>query len=121
MTCDWNLILWVLLSVSPKHSSVISGNDREWILGMRLIEESFLIILCEISQVYVLPPRKMEFLPSVVEAQVGYSLSLPLAVATCIYTGKGKALCYCHYHHLSLLLHLLHRLRDIVIVQSLKL
>lgn len=121
MTCDWNLILWVLLSVSPKHSSVISGNGREWILGMRLIEESFLIILCEISQVYVLPPRKMEFLPSVVEAQVGYSLSLPLAVATCIYTGKGKALCYCHYHHLSLLLHLLHRLHDIVIVQSLKL
>ena len=88
---------------------------------MRLIEESFLIILYEISQVYVLPPRKMEFLPSVVEVQVGYSLSLPLAVATCIYTGKGKALCYCHYHHLSLLLHLLHRLLDIVIVQSLKL
>ena len=88
---------------------------------MRLIEESFLIILCEFSQVYVLPPRKMEFLPSVVEAQVGYSLSLPLAVATCIYTGKGKALCYCHYHHLSLLLHLLDRLLDIVIVQSLKL
>ena len=29
----------------------------------------------------------MEFIPSVVEAQVGTSLSLPLAVASCIYKG----------------------------------
>ncbi|KAJ7382709.1 hypothetical protein OS493_033272 [Desmophyllum pertusum] len=37
-------------------------------------------------EVYVLQPRKMEFIPSVVEAQVGIALSLPLAVASCIYT-----------------------------------
>lgn len=41
-------------------------------------------------QVYVLPPKKMEFIPSVVEAQVGTSLSLPLAVACCIYKGTVK-------------------------------
>ena len=34
----------------------------------------------------------MEFIPSVVEAQVGIVLSLPLAVASCIYTGSGQAL-----------------------------
>ncbi|XP_029186949.2 LOW QUALITY PROTEIN: nuclear pore membrane glycoprotein 210-like [Acropora millepora] len=38
------------------------------------------------SEVYVLEPKKMEFLPSVVEAQVGDPLSLPLAVASCIST-----------------------------------
>jgi len=38
------------------------------------------------SEVYVLQPKKMEFIPSVVEAQVDMTLSLPLAVASCIYT-----------------------------------
>ena len=37
------------------------------------------------SQVYVLQPKKMEFIPSVVEAQIDTPLSLPLAVASCIY------------------------------------
>lgn len=37
------------------------------------------------SQVYVLQPKKMEFIPSVVEAQIETPLSLPLAVASCIY------------------------------------
>ena len=32
----------------------------------------------------------MEFIPSVVEAQVGTSISLPLAVASCIYKGNVK-------------------------------
>lgn len=38
------------------------------------------------SEVYVLEPKKMEFIPSVVEAQVGSPLTLPLAVASCIST-----------------------------------
>ena len=47
-------------------------------------------------QVYVLQPKKMEFIPTVVEALVGSSISLPLAVASCIYTGTlltSKELC----------------------------
>ena len=45
------------------------------------------VTLNVVLQVYVLQPKKMDFIPSVVEAQIGSSLSLPLAVASCIYTG----------------------------------
>ncbi|CAH3168221.1 unnamed protein product [Porites lobata] len=38
------------------------------------------------TEVYVLQPKKMEFIPAVVEALVGSSISLPLAVASCIYS-----------------------------------
>ena len=40
-------------------------------------------------KVYVLPPGKMEFFPSAVEAEIDTILSLPLAVATSL-NDKGN-------------------------------